>query len=239
MSGPIVRAEGLTKVYGSGTAAVRVFEDLSIEVGAGEFVAVVGPSGCGKSTLLHLLGGIDSPDSGFVEIDGVRMSSLDGAGRAKLRNERIGFVFQFHHLLPEFSAAENVALPLRIAGVPAREARRRAEEILERVGLADRADHFPSEMSGGELQRAAVGRAIARKPKVILADEPTGNLDRANAERVFLLLRDVQRESAGSVVLVTHDADLASRCDKIHSMSTQGIDRGSPAADRGAGSPDV
>jgi len=239
MSGPIVRAEGLTKVYGSGTAAVRVFEDLSMEVGAGEFVAVVGPSGCGKSTLLHLLAGIDSPDSGFVEIDGVRMSSLDGAGRAKLRNERIGFVFQFHHLLPEFSAAENVAFPLRIAGVPAREARRRAEEILERVGLADRARHFPAEMSGGELQRAAVGRAIARKPKVILADEPTGNLDRANAERVFRLLRDVQRESGGSVVLVTHDADLASRCDKIHSMSTQGIDRGSPAADRGTGSPDV
>jgi lipoprotein-releasing system ATP-binding protein len=167
------------------------------------------------------------------------MSSLDGAGRAKLRNERIGFVFQFHHLLPEFSAAENVAFPLRIAGVPAREARRRAEEILERVGLADRARHFPAEMSGGELQRAAVGRAIARKPKVILADEPTGNLDRANAERVFRLLRDVQRESGGSVVLVTHDADLASRCDKIHSMSTQGIDRGSPAADRGTGSPDV
>jgi lipoprotein-releasing system ATP-binding protein len=239
MSGPIVRAEGLTKVYGSGAAAVRVFENLSMEVAAGEFVAVVGPSGCGKSTLLHLLAGIDSPDSGFVEIDGVRMSSLDGAERAKLRNERIGFVFQFHHLLPEFSAAENVALPLRIASVPAREARRRAGEILERVGLADRADHFPSEMSGGELQRAAVGRAIARSPRVILADEPTGNLDRANADRVFLLLREMQRESGGSVVLVTHDPDLASRCDKIHSMSTQGIDRGSPTAARGTGSPDV
>jgi lipoprotein-releasing system ATP-binding protein len=216
---------------------VRVFENLSMEVSAGEFVAVVGPSGCGKSTLLHLLAGIDSPDSGFVEIDGVRMSSLDGAARAKLRNERIGFVFQFHHLLPEFSAAENVALPLRIAAVPPREARRRAGEILERVGLAARADHFPAEMSGGELQRAAVGRAIARGPKVILADEPTGNLDRANAERVFLLLRDVQRESGGSVVLVTHDPDLASRCDKIFPMSTQGIGQGSAARD--TGSPDV
>jgi lipoprotein-releasing system ATP-binding protein len=237
MSLPIVRAEGLTKVYGSGTAAVRVFENLSLEVSAGEFVAVVGPSGCGKSTLLHLLAGIDSPDSGFVEIDGVRMSSLDGAERARLRNERIGFVFQFHHLLPEFSAAENVALPLRIAAVPPREARRRAAEILERVGLAGRADHFPAEMSGGELQRAAVGRAIARSPKVILADEPTGNLDRANAERVFLLLRDVQQESGGSVILVTHDPDLASRCDKIFSMSTQGIGQGSAA--RHTGSPDV
>ncbi len=237
MSLPIVRAEGLTKVYGSGTAAVRVFENLSLEVSAGEFVAVVGPSGCGKSTLLHLLAGIDSPDSGFVEIDGVRMSSLDGAERARLRNERIGFVFQFHHLLPEFSAAENVALPLRIAAVPPREARRRAAEILERVGLAGRADHFPAEMSGGELQRAAVGRAIARSPKVILADEPTGNLDRANAERVFLLLRDVQQESGGSVILVTHDPDLASRCDKIFSMSTQGIGQGS--APRLTGSPDV
>ncbi|HET9793600.1 MAG TPA: ABC transporter ATP-binding protein [Thermoanaerobaculia bacterium] len=239
MSPPVVRAEGLTKVYGSGAAAVRVFENLSIEVLPGEFVAVVGPSGCGKSTLLHLLAGIDSPDSGFVEIDGVRMSSLDAAARAKLRNERIGFVFQFHHLLPEFSAAENVALPLRIAAVPAREARRRAGEILDRVGLAGRADHFPAEMSGGELQRAAVGRAIARSPRVILADEPTGNLDRANADRVFQLLRDVQRESGGSVVLVTHDPDLASRCDKIFSMSTQGNGQGTAAPDGGNGSPDV
>jgi len=237
---PLVRASGLSKVYGSGAAAVRVFENLSLEVAAGEFVAVVGPSGCGKSTLLHLLAGIDSPDSGFVEIDGVRMSSLDAAERAKLRNERIGFVFQFHHLLPEFSAAENVALPLRIAAVPPREARRRAGEILERVGLSGRAAHFPSEMSGGELQRAAVGRAIARRPRVILADEPTGNLDRANAERVFLLLREVQRESGGSVVLVTHDAALASRCDKIFSMSTQGIAQGTAVETAGGiGNPDV
>jgi len=236
MSVPVVRACALTKTYGSGPAAVRVFEELSIEVAAGEFVAVVGPSGCGKSTLLHLLAGIDSPDSGFVEIDGVCMSDLGPAERAKLRNERIGFVFQFHHLLPEFSAAENVALPLRIAAVPPREARRRAGEILERVGLAGRASHFPAEMSGGELQRAAVGRAIARSPRVIFADEPTGNLDRENAERVFLLLREVQRESGGSVVLVTHDPELASRCDKIFPMSTPGIRQGVPG---GIGSPDV
>jgi lipoprotein-releasing system ATP-binding protein len=170
-----------------------------------------------------------------VEIDGVRMSALGPAERAKLRNERIGFVFQFHHLLPEFSAAENVAIPLRIASVPARDALRRAREILERVGLGGRAAHFPAEMSGGELQRAAVGRAIARSPRVILADEPTGNLDRENAERVFRLLRDVQRESGGSVVLVTHDPDLASRCDKIFPMSTPGIH----AAPGGIGNPDV
>ena len=240
MSDPLVRGTGLTKVYGRGAAAVRVFEDLSVEFHAGELSAVVGPSGCGKSTLLHLLAGIDSPDSGFVEIDGVRMSSLDAGARARLRNERIGFVFQFHHLLPEFTAAENVAFPLRIAGVPARAARRRAEAILERVGLAGRAAHFPAELSGGELQRAAVGRAIARSPRVIFADEPTGNLDRDNADRVFRLLRDVQREGGGSLVLVTHDADLASRCDKIFSMSTQGIAPETAAgAAGGSGNPDV
>jgi lipoprotein-releasing system ATP-binding protein len=239
MTEPLVRGAGLTKVYGTGPAAVRVFENLSIDFEPGELSAVVGPSGCGKSTLLHLLAGIDSPDSGFVEIDGVRMSSLDAGGRARLRNERIGFVFQFHHLLPEFTAAENVAFPLRIAGVPAREARRRAAVILERVGIADRAAHFPAEMSGGELQRAAVGRAIARGPRVIFADEPTGNLDRENADRVFRLLRDVQRESGGSVVLVTHDPELASRCDKIFTMSSQGMLQGTARGAGGLGNPDV
>ena len=219
----VVRAESLAKSYGTGPAAVRVFEDVSLAVLPGEFVAVVGPSGCGKSTLLHLLAGIDSPDSGFVEIDGARWDVLDPNARARLRNERVGFVFQFHHLLPEFSAAENVALPLRIAGIGRRDADRRARALLERVGLAGRADHRPSEMSGGELQRAAVARAIARSPRVLFADEPTGNLDSDNAEQIFALLRDVHREAGGSAILVTHDRDLARRCDKIFSISREGI----------------
>ena len=224
MTEPAVRAVALSKSYGAGAAAVRVFEGLSIDVLPGEFVAVVGPSGCGKSTLLHLLAGIDSPDSGFVEIDGQRLSSLGARERAKLRNEKIGFVFQFHHLLPEFTAAENVALPLRIGAMNRAEAGRRADEILARVGLAGRGSHLPGEMSGGELQRAAVGRAIARRPRVLFADEPTGNLDHDNAERVFALLREIHGESGGSVILVTHDRDLASRCDKIFTMSPQGIE---------------
>jgi lipoprotein-releasing system ATP-binding protein len=223
MTEPAVRAVGLSKSYGKGAAAVRVFDGLSIDVFTGEFVAVVGPSGCGKSTLLHLLAGIDSPDSGFVEIDGVRWTDLDADEGARRRNEKVGFVFQFHHLLPEFTATENVAMPLRIASMARRDAEARAEAILARVGLADRASHLPGEMSGGELQRAAVGRAIARRPHVLFADEPTGNLDRETAEQVFLLLREIHRESGGSVVLVTHDRELARRCDKIFAMSSEGI----------------
>jgi len=222
---PAVRAVGLAKSYGIGAAAVRVFDGVSMDVLPGEFVAVVGPSGCGKSTLLHLLAGIDSPDAGFVEMDGVAWSSLDADARAKLRNERIGFVFQFHHLLSEFTAAENVAMPLRIGAMSRRDADRQARAILERVGLAGRADHFPAEMSGGELQRAAVARAIARTPRVLFADEPTGNLDSENAEQVFRLLRQVHEESRGSVVLVTHDRELARRCDKIFSITREGIRR--------------
>ena len=222
---PAVRAVDLAKSYGTGAAAIRVFEGVSMEVLPGEFVAVVGPSGCGKSTLLHLLAGIDSPDAGLVEMDGVAWSSLDADARANLRNERVGFVFQFHHLLSEFTAAENVAMPLRIGGMSRRDADQEARAILDRVGLAGRADHFPAEMSGGELQRAAVARAIARTPRVLFADEPTGNLDSENAEHVFRLLRQVHEESRGSVVLVTHDRELARRCDKIFSITREGIRR--------------
>jgi lipoprotein-releasing system ATP-binding protein len=220
---PALRAVDLSKSYGRGPAAVRVFAGLSMEVLPGEFVAVVGPSGCGKSTLLHLLAGIDSPDSGFVEVDGVRWSSLDPKARAQMRNERVGFVFQFHHLLSEFTAAENVGMPLRIAAMGRRDADRRARALLDRVGLSGRADHRPAEMSGGELQRAAVARAIARAPRVLFADEPTGNLDSDNAEQIFLLLRATHAESGGSVVLVTHDRELARRCDKIFSITREGI----------------
>ena len=218
-----VRAVGLSKSYGRGEGAVRVFSGLSLELGDGEFVAVVGPSGSGKSTLLHLLAGIDEPDSGEVEIAGVPLSGLDARRRARLRNERIGFVFQFHHLLPEFSALENVSMPLRIAGVGRAEAMRRAREALERVGLGARGEHRPAELSGGELQRTAVARAVITKPRLLFADEPTGNLDRENAESVFDLLRSLHSESGGTVVLVTHDRDLAARCDKIFTMSGEGV----------------
>ena len=218
-----VRAVGLTKSYGAGPSAVRVFSGLSFELQEGEFVAVVGPSGSGKSTLLHLLAGIDEPDSGEVEISGVALSRLDAASRARLRNTTIGFVFQFHHLLPEFSALENVSLPLRIAGVPRGEAMRRAREALGRVGLGDRGEHRPAELSGGELQRAAVARAVIAKPRLLFADEPTGNLDSDNARAVFDLLRALHGEGGGTVVLVTHDRDLAARCDKIFTMSAEGV----------------
>ena len=220
---PSIRAVGLSKSYGTGASAVLVFAGLSLELRTGEFVAVVGPSGCGKSTLLHLLAGIDEPDSGEVEISGVALSSLDARRRARLRNESVGFVFQFHHLLPEFSALENVAMPLRIAGLSRGEALRRARDVLARVGLADRDAHRPAELSGGELQRAAVARAVIANPRLIFADEPTGNLDRENAESVFALLRSLHAESGGTVVLVTHDRDLASRCDKIFAMSREGV----------------
>ncbi|MGH9443797.1 MAG: ABC transporter ATP-binding protein [Thermoanaerobaculia bacterium] len=218
-----VRAVNLSKSYGKGAAAVRVFSGLSLDLGPGEFAAVVGPSGSGKSTLLHLLAGIDEPDSGEVELFGVPLTSLDARKRARLRNESVGFVFQFHHLLPEFSALENVSLPLRISGLPRAEALRRAREALDRVGLDRRGEHRPAELSGGELQRAAVARAIIAKPRLLFADEPTGNLDRENAESVFALLRALHAENGGTVVLVTHDRDLASRCDKIFTMSGEGV----------------
>jgi len=223
MTEPVIRARQLAKSYGSGPTSVQVFSGLSCEFFEGEFVAVVGPSGSGKSTLLHLLAGIDRPDFGVVEIEGEDLLSRDDRERARLRNEKIGFVFQFHHLLSEFSARENVAMPLRIAGVGKRAAGRAADALLERVGLRDRAAHRPAELSGGELQRAAIARAIARRPPIVFADEPTGNLDRSSADQVFDLLRELHAERRGTVVLVTHDRELALRCDKIFAMSPEGL----------------
>jgi lipoprotein-releasing system ATP-binding protein len=223
MTAAAVRAEGLGKTYGSGAGAVRVFSRLSLDLYSGDFAAITGPSGCGKSTLLHLLAGIDEPSEGRVEIEGVELATLDLRRRARLRNERIGFVFQHHHLLPEFSAVENVSLPMRIGGRGRREAERRAADLLARVGLQDRVSHLPSEMSGGELQRAAVARALACDPPILFADEPTGNLDRENADRLFALLQELHSERGGVVAIVTHDRDLASRCGKIFSMTNGGL----------------
>jgi lipoprotein-releasing system ATP-binding protein len=221
-----VKAENLSKTYtgeGAEGAPVTVFTGLSFELEEGVFAAVMGPSGVGKSTLLHLLGGIDRADSGRVEILGQSLEDLPPRERARFRNDRIGFVFQFHHLLPEFTAEENVAFPHRIAGLSAGEANHRARELLERVGLGSRRAHPPRSLSGGEQQRVAIARALARGPRLLLADEPTGNLDVDSASAVFALLEELHRERAMTTVLVTHNPDLANRCDKIYLMSREGI----------------
>ena len=218
-----IRAENLSKTYAGEGAPVTVFENLSFELQEGVFAAVMGPSGVGKSTLLHLLGGIDSADAGKVEVFGQSLEELAPRDRARFRNDRIGFVFQFHHLLPEFTAEENVAFPHRIAGESAAEARRRAAAMLERVGLLGRRDHRPRALSGGEQQRVAIARALARAPSLLLADEPTGNLDADSSGAVFDLLEELHRERGMTTVLVTHNPDLASRCDTIYLMSREGI----------------
>ena len=228
-----VKADGLSKTYYGEGAPVTVFQNLSFELPAGLFAAVMGPSGSGKSTLLHLIGGIDRPDSGTVEVFGRSLEALPPRDRARFRNENIGFVFQFHHLLPEFTAEENVAFPDRIAGVPESEARRRAAALLERVGLSDRGDHGARALSGGEQQRVAIARALARRPGLLLADEPTGNLDAVSAGAVFALLRELHAERGMTTLLVTHNPDLASRCDRLFKMSREGISPSPGLPERG------
>jgi lipoprotein-releasing system ATP-binding protein len=218
-----IRAENLSKTYAGEGAPVTVFTNLSFELEEGVFAAVMGPSGVGKSTLLHLLGGIDSSDAGRVEVFGQALDELAPRDRARFRNDRIGFVFQFHHLLPEFTAEENVAMPHRIAGQTAGQARRRAAEMLDRVGLLGRRDHRPRALSGGEQQRVAIARALARSPSLLLADEPTGNLDAESSAAVFDLLEELHRERGMTTILVTHNPDLANRCDTIYLMSREGI----------------
>ena len=218
-----VKASGVSKTYLGEAAPVTVFQNLDFELEAGVFAAVMGASGVGKSTLLHLLGGIDRPDTGRVEIFGQSLDDLSPRERARFRNDNIGFVFQFHHLLPEFTAEENVAFPHRIAGVPATRARELAAGLLERVGLANRRSHLSRSLSGGEQQRVAIARALAREPRLTLADEPTGNLDAESASVVFHLLSELHIERGMTTVLVTHNPDLAKRCDKIFTMSREGI----------------
>ena len=217
MSPPLVRGAGLTKVYGTGPAAVRVFENLSIDFEPGELSAVVGPSGCGKSTLLHLLAGIDSPDSGFVEIDGVRMSSLDAGGRARLRNERIGFVFQSFELMPRLTALRNVELPLLYSADGWMQRTKRAKEALGTVGLGDRMKHRPNQLSGGQKQRVAIARALVNRPAILLADEPTGNLDSRTSEEILALFGELHRQGQ-TIIMVTHEADVARNAKRIVRM---------------------
>ncbi len=212
----VVRAQGLVKEFRGGDGGIiRVLDEVSLAVQRGEMVAVMGYSGAGKSTLLHVLGALERPSAGTIDLDGQSIAALDDDALAALRNRTVGFVFQFHHLLREFSALENVMMPLRIAGTDERAARLRSEELLERVGLAARQHHRPSEMSGGEQQRTAVARALAASPSLLLADEPSGNLDHDNAERLHDLFSELARDLSLGLIVVTHNPSLAARADRV------------------------
>jgi lipoprotein-releasing system ATP-binding protein len=211
----ILSVSGLTKTYQIGTDTIRVLRDLDLQVEEGEMVAVIGASGVGKSTLLHVLGGLDPVDAGSILVDDIDLARLDDAGRVAFRNRRVGFVFQFHHLLPEFTALENAEMPMRIARRPVADGRAIAEALLRRVGLGERMRHRPGLLSGGEQQRVAIARALVMTPRLLLADEPTGDLDEQTADSLHDLLRDLHAETRLTSILATHNPRLAAACDRV------------------------
>lgn len=211
----VLICSNINKTYQDGNNATPVLHDVSLSIKAGEHVAILGSSGSGKSTLLHILGGLDKPSSGEVEFNGKSLGKLSGNALAKLRNDEMGFIYQFHHLLGEFTALENVAMPLRIRGRSIKDAHTKAKAMLEEVGLSHRTDHLPSTMSGGERQRVAIARALVTEPSVVLADEPTGNLDDSTGEQIYKLLTSLSEKKGTAFVVVTHDIALAAKMDRV------------------------